>query len=593
MEAIRAFIEAHQAVISLVILAGIFVGFMLERLPATVIAVVGACVYLALGILDSDAMYSVFSNSAPIVIGAMFVLSGALIRTGVIQRVADAIMKRADKHPRLAIVEVLVGALVASAFLNNTPVVVVLVPIMLKLAEVTGVSAKKLLMPLSIAAVLGGTLTLIGTSTNLVVDGIVRDAGMERFGIFEITPIGLVTAASGMIGLALMWWLLPSDKPVHGPAGTHDAHQYLTELVLEDDDDLVGMTIEAFRDLPRSGRIVGIRRASAVVHGTDLENWILAPGDRLILRVDGATLMTWREQGRFRLGIGSGDPAEGDMVVETMVASNHPAIGQRLIDIPFLQKIRARIIGLDRPAHQPGPDLASVRIRPADRLLVAGGPDEVEALRDNPHLIGADLAKVRAFRRGKAWIAIVCMLGVVTLAALDVLTIGVAAIIAIGVILITRCIDSEEAWGTIDGDVLILIFAMLAVGLALENSGAVAMMVGWVEPSLADAPPWVLVFGIYFFALILSELLSNNAVAALMTPVTLAIASELGVDPRPLVIALMIGASACFATPIGYQTNTIVYAAGDYRFIDFVKIGVPLNIITGVSTCFAIVFFMT
>lgn len=593
MEFIRTFIEAHQAVISLVILAGIFVGFMLERLPATVIAVVGACVYLALGILDSDAMYSVFSNSAPIVIGAMFVLSGALIRTGVIQRVADAIMKRAEKHPRLAIVEVLVGALFASAFLNNTPVVVVLLPIMMKLAEVTGVSAKKLLMPLSIAAVLGGTLTLIGTSTNLVVDGIVRDAGMERFGIFEITPIGLVTAASGMIGLALMWWLLPSDKPVRGPAGTHDAHQYLTELVLEDDDDLVGMTIEAFRDLPRSGRIVGIRRASAVVHGGDLENWILASGDRLIVRVDGATLMTWREQGRFRLGIGSGEPAEGDMVVETMVASNHPAIGQRLIDIPFLQKIRARIIGLDRPAHQPGPDLASVRIRPADRLLVAGGPDEVEALRDNPHLIGADLAKVRAFRRGKAWIAILCMLGVVTLAALDVLTIGVAAIIAIGVILITRCIDSEEAWGTIDGDVLILIFAMLAVGLALENSGAVAMMVGWVEPSLADAPPWVLVFGIYFFALILSELLSNNAVAALMTPVTLAIASELGVDPRPLVIALMIGASACFATPIGYQTNTIVYAAGDYRFVDFVKIGVPLNIITGVSTCLAIVFFMT
>nr|WP_293703737.1 MULTISPECIES: SLC13 family permease [unclassified Sphingopyxis] len=593
IEVIQAFIEAHQAVISLIILAGIFVGFLLERLPATVIAVVGACVYLALGILDSDAMYSVFSNSAPIVIGAMFVLSGALIRTGVIQRVADTIMKRAEKHPRLAIVEVLVGALIASAFLNNTPVVVVLVPIMLKLAEVTGVSAKKLLMPLSIVAVLGGTLTLIGTSTNLVVDGIVRDAGMERFGIFEITPIGLVTAASGMIGLALMWWLLPADSPIKGPAGTHDAHQYLSELVLDEEDDLVGMTVEAFRDLPRTGRIVGIRRASAVVRGAELENWILAPGDRLIVRVDGATLMTWREQGRFRLGIGSGEPAEGDMVVETMVASNHPAIGQRLIDIPFLQKIRARIIGLDRPAHQPGPDLASVRIRPADRLLVAGGPDEVEALRDNPHLIGADLAKVRAFRRGKAWIAIVCMLGVVTLAALNVLTIGVAAIIAIGVILITRCIDSEEAWGTIDGDVLILIFAMLAVGLALENSGAVAMMVGWVKPSLADAPAWVLVFGIYFFALILSELLSNNAVAALMTPVTLAIASELGVDPRPLVIALMIGASACFATPIGYQTNTIVYAAGDYRFIDFVKIGVPLNIITGVSTCLAIVFFMT
>ena len=593
IEALRAFIEAHQAVITLLILAAMFVGFLMERLPATVIAILGACTCLALGILDDKSIYSVFSNSAPIVIGAMFVLSGALIRTGVIQRIADLIMARAEKHPRLAIVEVLLGALVASAFLNNTPVVVVLIPIMMKLAEVTGVSAKKLLMPLSIVAVLGGTLTLIGTSTNLVVDGIVREAGMPGFGIFEITKIGLVTAASGVIGLALMWWLLPSDKPVKGPAGTHDAHQYLTELVLDEDDDLVGMTVEAFRDLPRSGRVVGVRRASAVVRGADLEHWTLAAGDRLIVRVDGATLMTWREQGRFRLGIGNGEPAASDMVVETMIASNHPGIGQRLIDIPFLQKIRARIIGLDRPAHEPGPDLASVRIRPADRLLVAGGVREVEALRDNPHLIGADLAKVRAFRRGKAWIAILCMLSVVTLAAFDILSIGVAAIIAIGVILLTRCIDNEEAWGTIDGDVLILIFAMLAVGLALENSGAVAMMVGWVKPSLADAPAWMLVFGIYFFALILSELLSNNAVAALMTPVTLAIAAELGIDPRPLVIALMIGASACFATPIGYQTNTIVYAAGDYRFVDFVKIGVPLNIITGVSTCFAIVFLMT
>jgi len=593
IETVRAFIEAQQAVISLVILGVMFVGFLMERLPATVIAILGACAYLALGILDDKAMYSVFSNSAPIVIGAMFVLSGALIRTGVIQRVADVIMARAEKHPRLAIVEVLVGALVASAFLNNTPVVVVLLPIMMKLAEVTGVSAKKLLMPLSIAAVLGGTLTLIGTSTNLVVDGIVREAGMERFGIFEITPIGLVTAASGMIGLALMWWLLPSDETVRGPAGTHDAHLYLTELVLGEDDDLVGMALEAFDDLPRSGRIVGIRRGSTVVHGGDAEHWVLAAGDRIVVRVDGATLMTWREQGRFRLGIGSGEPDENDLVVETMIASNHPSIGQRLIDIPFLQKVRARIVGLDRPAHEPGPDLASVRIRPADRLLIAGGPGEVEALRDNPHLIGADLAKVRAFRRRKAWIAILCMIAVVGLAAFDVMSIGVAAIIAIGVILVTRCIDSEEAWGTIDGDVLILIFAMLAVGLALEKSGAVAMMVGWVEPSLTGQPMWVLVFGIYFFALILSELLSNNAVAALMTPVTLAIASELGVDPRPLVIALMIGASACFATPIGYQTNTIVYAAGDYRFVDFVKIGVPLNIITGVATCFAITAFMT
>lgn len=589
IEFARAFVEVNQAIISLVILGVIFIGFALERYPATVIAILGACAYLALGILDAEGMYSVFSNSAPIVIGAMFVLSGALIRTGVMNRIGELIMARAEKHPRLAIVEVLLGALVASAFLNNTPVVVILIPIMFKLAETTGISPKKLLMPLSIVAVLGGTLTLIGTSTNLVVDGIAREQGLQGFGIFEITRYGLVTAASGVVTMALLWWLLPSDKPISGPAGS-DAVDYLTELIIEPDDERIGGPPTAFKLFNRSIRLVGVRRGREIVRGPEMESWPLAAGDRMIVRTDGATLMTLRESGRFRLGIGSGVPSEDDVVVEAMVSPIHPSIGQRLADIPFLQKLRARIIGIDRPGHQAGPDLANVRIRGADRLLVVGGPAEIEGLRDNPHMLGVDVARTRAFRRNKAWIAILSLFGVVTLAALNIVSIGVAAVLAIGVILVTRCIDGEEAWATIDGSVLILIFAMLAVGLALERSGAVSLMVYWAGPVLTSAPPWALVFIVYFFALILSELLSNNAVAALLTPVTIAMAEQLGVDPRPLIIALMIGASACFATPVGYQTNTIVYAAGDYRFSDFVKIGVPLNIVTGIATCLAISF---
>jgi di/tricarboxylate transporter len=213
----------------------------------------------------------------------------------------------------------------------------------------------------------------------------------------------------------------------------------------------------------------------------------------------------------------------------------------------------------------------------------------MRSLKENPHLIGVDISRVRAFRRNKAWIAMVAMLGVVTLSALNIIGIGLAAFIAVGVILVTRCIDPEEAWGAIDGDVLILIFAMLAVGLALEQAGSVALMVNWITPLLQSAPEWSLVFLIYFFALLLSELLSNNAVAALMTPITIALAQQLGVDARPLVIALMIGASACFATPIGYQTNALVYAAGDYRFSDFVRIGIPLNIVVGLAVCTALV----
>jgi di/tricarboxylate transporter len=260
-----------------------------------------------------------------------------------------------------------------------------------------------------------------------------------------------------------------------------------------------------------------------------------------------------------------------------------------LLDIPFLHALRVRIIGIHRARHLPGPDLADTRIRGADRLLVAGGDDAMRALKDNPHLIGVDVSRTRAFRPRKAWIAIAAMVGAVLLSAFDVVGIGLAAVIAVGLILITRCIDPEEAWGAIDGDTLILIFAMLAVGLALEQSGSVALMVGWITPLMQVAPDWSLVFIVYFAALLLSELLSNNAVAALLTPITIALAHQLGVDARPLVIALMIGASACFATPIGYQTNALVYAAGDYRFADFMRIGVPINIVVGLAVCSALV----
>lgn len=569
------------------ILAAMFIAFMRERYPASVIAIFGATMMLALGILDSNALFGVFSNSAPIIIAAMFVLSGALMRTGVIERIATQIIVRARKRPRLAILEVLAGALVASAFLNNTPVVVVLIPVMARLAAVTGISPKKLLMPLSIVAVMGGCLTLIGTSTNLVVDGIARDAGLAGFGIFDILPYGLAAAAAGVATLTLLWWVLPSDHPVRGPAGATEA-QFLTEVEISSDDPELGKSLAAtgFGDNVLS--LVGVRRGAAMLSGNEANDAVLTAGDRLILRTDGSQLMTLHETRRSRMGIGSGEPDASDTVIEAMISPSHPAIGRRLAEIPFLSRVRARIIGVERPGHIAGPDLSNLRIRPADRLVITAPADQLPLLRSNPHLLGLDLARTRAYRPAKAWIAVSALAGAVLLSAFDIIPIGIAAVLAVAIILAARCIDSEEAWSTIDGDVLILIFAMLAVGVGLERSGAVAMAVNATEPWLADMPAWALIFAVYFIALILSELLSNNAVAALLTPVTIALAAQIGADPRPLVIAVMLGASLCFATPVGYQTNTIVYAAGDYRFMDFVKIGVPLNIATGLAACSAI-----
>jgi di/tricarboxylate transporter len=299
--------------------------------------------------------------------------------------------------------------------------------------------------------------------------------------------------------------------------------------------------------------------------------------------------MTVRSEGRFTIGIG--ESPEGDStVVEVTVAPNHRSIDRPLAEIPFLQRLRVRILGVSRFRHHPGPTLSENRIRAADRLLVEADEANIARLRDNTGLIGLAMASVTAFRRRRAWIAILVMASAVLLSATNVMSIGIAAFIGVAIVLLTRCIDASEAWGSIDGDVLILIFAMLAVGAALEQAGTVALMVGALDPILTGAPQWAVIAIVYFSALLLSELLSNNAVAALMGPLVIGIAEATGVAPQPLLIALMLGASACFATPVGYQTNTLVYAAGDYRFMDFVRIGVPLNILTGVAGCAALAF---
>ncbi len=589
MELVAGFIAEQKPVIGLLVLAGMFAAFVWERFSPSVVAVSGAGVMLALGLLDEKGAYGVFSNSAPLTVGAMFILSGALIRTGVIDKVGNYVVDRAKRHPRLAVLEVFGGGLLVSGFINSTPFVVVMMPVCFRLAEALGVSPKKLLMPLSVIAVLGGCLTLIGTSTNLVVAGIAEQAGIERFGLFSITPYGLAVAAAGVVGLLIMARFLPSDYPRIAEKGDGAEQLYLTELVLGDGDPAIDMSLDAANLGIAPAQIVGVVAGGRLLTGSDAQNHRLASGNRIVARLDGAALMTVRSEGRFTIGIG--ESPEGDStVVEVTVAPNHRSIDRPLAEIPFLQRLRVRILGVSRFRHHPGPTLSENRIRAADRLLVEADEANIARLRDNTGLIGLAMASITAFRRRRAWIAILVMASAVLLSATNVMSIGIAAFIGVAIVLLTRCIDASEAWGSIDGDVLILIFAMLAVGAALEQAGTVALMVGALDPILTGAPQWAVIAIVYFSALLLSELLSNNAVAALMGPLVIGIAEATGVAPQPLLIALMLGASACFATPVGYQTNTLVYAAGDYRFMDFVRIGVPLNILTGVAGCAALAF---
>lgn len=591
IDIIRIFIEEHQAAIGLVILAAMLVGFVLERFPATVVAIIGACTFLFLGILDSKGMFSVFSNEAPITIAAMFILSGALLRTGTVDAIANAIIKRASKRPKLAVVEMFLGVYIASAFMNNTPVVVVMIPIIIRLAQAINVSPKKLLIPLSYVCVLGGTTTLIGTSTNLLVDSVARSSGLDGFGIFSITPYGLIAGVSGMLALIFISrWLLPGDHD-SGPVIADETAGFLTEVTLAQDSELAGRKIAELPLFKQSKvQVIALKRGGRFQR-TGVGDETLGLGDRLVLRLDAAELLTLRQNEDFEVGLTAGDSdvaTDAPGLVEATIAPSHPSIGQRLIDIPFLSTLRVRILGVSRFRKVPGPDLPNARIHAVDRLLITGAERDIRQLYANPYLYSVGETLVREFRRDRAPIAIGALAAVVILSALGMLSIGIAAIIAVGVILLTRCIDAEEAWTSIEGNVLVLIFAMLAVGLALEKAGSVSLIVEALTPMLRDVPPWALVAAVYILSVLLTEIVTNNAVAIVVTPIVIKLGTDLGVDPRPLVIAVMFAASASFATPIGYQTNTLVYAAGGYRFVDFFKAGIPLTLCVGLATVIAI-----
>ena len=591
--AAQAFIAQHQAIIGLVVLALMFVGFVMERFPATVVAILGTCTFLFLGILSGKDLFSVFSNSAPVTIGAMFILSGALLRTGTLDAIANRIIARAQRRPKLALAEMFFGVYVASAFLNNTPVVVVMIPIMLKLASALGISAKRLLMPLSFVCILGGTTTLIGTSTDLLVAAVAQDNGLDRFGIFTITPVGLVAGVAGTLALLLIARrFLPDDSPSQ-IALSQEHRTFLSEVRILKDGNLVGRRVGDVPFVKRANvKLVAMKRG-ATLRRSNLADDILEPDDRLVLRLELAELLSLRANKNVAIGLTAGhDNADqnDEAIVEAMIAPSHPAIGRRLIEIPFLSSLKVRILGMARFRKTPGPDLPNARVQAIDRVLVTGPADQIKQLYGHPHLYGVGSTSEREFRRNKAPIAIGALVGVILLATFNVMDIGVAAIIGVGLILVTRCIDADEAWDSIDGNVLVLIFAMLAVGLALENSGSVELVVGELTPLLRNVPPWGLVLATYVLSVLLTEIITNNAVAILVTPLAIAVARQLGVDPYPLVIAVMFAASASFATPIGYQTNTLVYAAGNYRFIDFFRAGIPLTLAVGAATCAAITF---
>ena len=576
--------EHGQQIFVLAVIGVMFALFVSESHPPTVVAIAGAAILLATGTLPYQSALSVFANPAPWTIAAMFVLSGALVRTGALSEFSAWIVRQAETSRLAALAGLAVFVVSASAFVNNTPVVVVLIPVVMHLARQIGVSSSKLLIPLSYMSILGGVCTLIGTSTNLIVDGVAQEAGLEPFSLFEITPLAVILAAFGAAYLVIAGRLLLPDRETLGELlRDRSTMRFFTEMVIPEGSSLVGRNpgeVDLFSN--DKARIIDIIR-DGNRFGNEISDVRLKGGDRVVLRTAATEVLGLKESGGMQIAdkVSSRESTTVEVLISPRCRMVHKTIGR--LDLTGRYGIYVLAVHRPREVVSIG-KINNLEVSIGDTLLIEGVPSDIRRFAAEQDVSEITEPEARSYRRNKAPIACLALGALVLLAALGVAPILTLAVVAVAIVLMTRCIDVEEALSSIDGKLMALIFSMLAVGAAMNSTGAAALIADSAAPFLLGLHPVFVVWAVYLLTSVLTELVSNNAVAVVMTPIAIGVATALGLDPRPLVITVMVAASASFATPIGYQTNTLVYGPGGYSFADFVKIGLPLNLCIGMLT---------
>jgi di/tricarboxylate transporter len=574
-----------------ILLVAVFMAFVKEWFPPDLVAM-GAFVLLMIsGILPVEKALMVFANPAPIIIACMFILSAALERTGTIDALGGWFEKVAGKKELRVLMVLMLVVAVMSAFVNNTPVVVVFLPIVLALARKHNLIASRLLIPLSYAAIVGGTCTIIGTSTNLIAAGIAEetaDQRLQEFGMFEMARLGLIFVAITFVYMLLVGRrLLPERVTLSTLFEAEEGKEFLTVAVISEGSPLVGKKIAETRlSKIREFRIIEVTRATERLE-MPLNEVVFQAGDQLLVKsrvegvIDAGETVGLKIGGDGELGLES-LRTDSAVLMEGIIGPGSSLLGQSLKALNFRQRFGVLILAVHRRGENLRERFEDVKLAFGDTLLVEGSVERMNKLFQERDFINLSRPKGRPVRRSKVPFAIGAIALFMILGAFKVAPLIVLALAAVLLTMFTRCIEPNEAYGAVQWKVIFMIFGMLGMGMALESTGVVASLSNWVKDGVAGGyGPWVMISVIYLLAAVLTELVSNNAVAALLTPVAIGVAGALGpdIDPRPFVIAVMFGASASFSTPIGYQTNTYVYGAGGYRFSDFARVGIPLAVL--------------